>query len=139
MNIKQKIRNLVLGGLLIFGLALAVAPITTFAATCGTDSNGQPIQTSIIGCDTGGKTGVKGTGLWQVLIIVINILTAGVGVLALAGIVYGAILYTSAGGKTEQVKKAMGIFTNVVIGVVAFAGMWALLNFLIPGGAFTNL
>jgi len=48
--------------------------------------------------------------------------------------VYGSILYTSAGGNPEQVKKARTIFTNVVIGVVAFAGMWALLNFIIPGG-----
>jgi hypothetical protein len=63
-------------------------------------------------------------------------LTAGVGVLALAGIVYGAVLYTSAGGSPEQIKKARTIFVNVVVGVVAFAAMWGLLNFLIPGGVF---
>jgi hypothetical protein len=63
-------------------------------------------------------------------------MAAGVGVLALAGIVYGSVLYTSAGGNQEQVKKAMGIFTNVVIGIVAYAGMWTLLNFLVPGGVF---
>ena len=74
-----------------------------------------------------------------ILIIVINILVAGVGVVALAGILYGAILYTTAGGSSEQVKKAMGIFQNVVIGVVAFAGMWVLLNFLVPGGVFNGL
>ena len=66
----------------------------------------------------------------------INILTAGVGVLALAGIVYGAILYTSAGGKPEQIKKATTVFTNVVIGIICFAAMWAFLNFIIPGGVF---
>ena len=63
-------------------------------------------------------------------------MTAGVGVLALAGIVYGAVLYTSAGGSPEQIKKARTIFTNVVIGVLAFAGMYTLLQFIVPGGVF---
>jgi hypothetical protein len=70
------------------------------------------------------------------LILVINILTAGVGIAAIGGIVYGAVLYTTAGGSQEQVKKAISIITNVVIGIVAYALMWALLNFLIPGGVF---
>ncbi len=139
MNIKQTIRNLVLGGLLIFGIALAAAPIAVQAASCGVDGNGKAIKTSLLNCNATGEEGVKGTGLWAILLIAVNILTAGVGVLALAGIVYGAILYTSAGGNAEQVKKAMGVFTNVVIGVVAFGAMFALLNFLVPGGVFNSL
>ena len=66
-----------------------------------------------------------------------DVLTAGVGVAALGGIVYGAFLYTSAGGNPDKVKRAREIFVNVVIGVIAFAAMYALLNFLIPGGVFS--
>ena len=76
------------------------------------------------------------TGLWGVLLLAINILTAGIGITAIGGVVYGSILYTSAGGSQEQVKKAMGIITNVVIGVIAYALMYSALNFLIPGGLF---
>ncbi|MDB5179834.1 MAG: hypothetical protein JWN12_466 [Candidatus Saccharibacteria bacterium] len=79
---------------------------------------------------------VTDTGVWGILLLAINILTAGVGIAAIGGIVYGAILYTSAGGSPEQVKKAMGIITNVVIGVIAYALMFSGLNFLIPGGLF---
>ncbi|HEY8992708.1 MAG TPA: hypothetical protein VIM37_02550 [Candidatus Microsaccharimonas sp.] len=79
---------------------------------------------------------ITNTGIWGVLLFAINILTAGVGVAAVGGIVYGAVLYTSAGGSPEQVKKAMGIITNVVIGVVAYALMYSALNFIIPGGLF---
>lgn len=79
---------------------------------------------------------VTDTGIWGILMIAINILTAGVGILAVGGIVYGSVLYTSAGGNAEQVKKAMTIFTNVVIGIVAYAAMYAFLNFIIPGGIF---
>jgi hypothetical protein len=76
------------------------------------------------------------SGVWGVLLLAINILTAGVGVAAVGGIVYGSLLYTSAGGSPEQVKKAVGIITNVVIGVIAYALMFSGLNFLIPGGLF---
>lgn len=104
---------------------------STGTKTCG------GVETSIIEC--GGKKNAKkieNTGLWNLLLVIINIMTAGVGVLALAGIIYGAVLYTSAGGNPEQVKKARGIFLNVAIGVIAFGAMYALLNFLVPGGVF---
>ena len=79
---------------------------------------------------------VEDTGLWGVLLMAINLLTAGVGILAVAGIVYASIMYASAGGNADQTKKAMGIIANVVVGVLAFALMFTVLNFLIPGGLF---
>lgn len=92
------------------------------------------VDTSIIKCKTGAGDGIEGTGIWSLLLMAINILTAGVGVAALGGVVYGAVLYSSAGGNPEQVKKAKGMFMNVAIGVISFAAMYFLLNFLIPGG-----
>ena len=137
MSIKQTIRNVTAGFFLLFGFALLIAPITVSAAP--DTNNGCEANTAIIKCSdvvTDGTGNERNTGLWSVLILVINLLTAGVGTLALGGIVYGAILYTTAGGSQEQVKKATTIFTNVVIGIIAFAAMWALLNFLVPGGVF---
>lgn len=140
MSIKQTIRNVMAGFVLLFGLSFFLTQTPVLAASCTPTAKTQccgGVQTSIISCkqDNTGND-YTNTGLWGILLIAVNILTAGVGVVALAGIVYGAILYTSAGGNQEQVKKAITIFTNVVIGVIAFAGMWALLNFLIPGGVF---
>ncbi|MNH58411.1 hypothetical protein D3C85_1146540 [compost metagenome] len=80
---------------------------------------------------------IDSNGVWGILKLAINIMTAGVGILAVGGIVYGSILYTSAGGSSEQTKKAMGIITNVVIGLIAYALMYAITNFLIPGGLFS--
>lgn len=82
------------------------------------------------------KQDVQDSGIWGLLLMVINIMTAGVGILAIAGVVWGSIQYTSAGGSAEQIKKAKDTITNVVIGIVAYALMYALLNFLIPGGLF---
>ena len=124
------------GLFLLLGVMAILTP--SIASAAEAKNNGCETDTAIIKCDNVDvtKDGVENTGLWSVLMLVINILTGGVAVIALGGIVYGSILYTSAGGSQEQVKKAMGIFSNVVIGIIAFAGMWALLNFLIPGGAF---
>jgi hypothetical protein len=124
------------------GLMTFALPATTASAECDSTKTAccGGVSTAIINCDQDGKNtengNVQNTGLWGVLIFGINIMTAGVGVLALAGLVYGAVLYTSAGGNAEQVKKARTVFTNVVIGVIAFGAMFTLLNFLVPGGVF---
>lgn len=88
------------------------------------------------GSGDGSDGNIENSGLWQILTGILNIMIAGVGVLAVAGIVYGSILYASAADNQEQVKNAMGIFRNVAIGLVTFAMMYSLLQFLIPGGVF---
>jgi hypothetical protein len=148
MKIKQTIKTLLCAILISVGVVSYVGP-SVLAASCG------GAQTSIISCaqapcannGTVGDNGkcpdgtkpsgkVENNGVFGILLLAINILTAGVGVAAIGGIVYGSILYTSAGGSPEQVKKAVGIITNVVIGVIAYALMFSLLNFIIPGGLF---
>ncbi|MNR13884.1 hypothetical protein D3C85_1303190 [compost metagenome] len=95
------------------------------------------MTTSIISCEEkGGDKDINNSGVFGILKLVINIMTTGVGILAVGGIVYGSILYTSAGGSSEQTKKAIGVITNVVIGLLAYALMYAITNFLIPGGLF---
>lgn len=154
MNIKQTMRNLVLGGLLLVPLvAIATVPVTVSAdpdtsaelrgktetPTNNSSTGCRGVETAIIKCEESTSTDpIEQTGVWAILLIAVNIMTAGVGVLALAGFIYGAILYTSAGGSSEQVKKARTVFTNVVIGVIAFGGMYALLNFIVPGGVFAR-
>ena len=131
MNIKQTIRTFSVGALVLMAtIAIAFTTPVSAEAECG------GVDTALINCSQTGGGGVENSGLWGILLIVINVMTAGVGVLALAGIVYGAVLYTSAGGSPEQIKKARTIFTNVVIGVLAFAGMYTLLQFIVPGGVF---
>lgn len=77
---------------------------------------------------------VTKTGIWALLIIAINIITFGIGLAAVAGIVWGAIMYTTASGKPEQVKKANMIIANTVLGLIVYAAMYAFMNFIIPGG-----
>lgn len=128
MKIIQKIIAL---SLVIASSLILLAPISVGAITCDEINE----KTSIIDLDCGSKSGED--AIWSLLEMAIGILTAGVGVLALAGIVYGAVLYSSSGGNPEQTKKAMGIIKEVIIGIVAYAIMYTLLNWLIPGGVFS--
>lgn len=128
MNIKQTVKLFLLGAVMSLG-AVSIAHAPAYAQqSCG------GVDTAIISCTEGNEGTVENTGIWFVLKFAIQIMTGLVAVAALGGLVYGAMLYTSAGPNVEQVKKARGIFTNVVIGIIAYALMFALLNFLIPGG-----
>lgn len=131
MKLKQTLLSLGLGLSFAFVASFAVSSPTPVHAACG------GVDTSIINCDaTGDETKTEETAIWQLLLIVINIMTAGVGILAVGGLVYAAILYTSAHGSADQVKKARTMITNVVVGLILYAAMYSLLNFLVPGGVF---
>ena len=52
--------------------------------------------------------------------------------------IYAGILYAAASGNSSQVAKAKELIANTVIGLVLFAGMALLLNYLIPGGLFSG-
>ena len=79
---------------------------------------------------------VERNAIWGLLVLAINIMTAGIGIAAVGGILYGSILYTSSEGSAETTKKARKIISNVVIGLLMYALMYAFLNYMIPGGMF---
>ncbi|MCA9338867.1 hypothetical protein KC939_00805 [Candidatus Saccharibacteria bacterium] len=90
------------------------------------------------GCDgADSESGGNDNPIFQVLFFIVNIVALGVGMVAVGGVIYGAILYTSAGDNGEQTKKGIHIIVNAVLGVTLFAFMYAILNFLVPGGLFT--
>ncbi|HZJ34634.1 MAG TPA: hypothetical protein VFD55_01300 [Candidatus Angelobacter sp.] len=127
----MKIKQTILVFALLLGIGSFLFVPTASAEICnpGTDYE---YETSVIPCSTDGRSGIDG-----LLKLVINILTAGIGIAAVGGIVYGSILYASAADSSEQVKKAISIIFNVVVGLLAYALMYAFLNFIIPGGLFT--
>lgn len=110
---------------LLIGSSMHVAGATE---SCG------GADTAIINCEEGTET----NGVFSLLLMAINILTAGIGIAAVGGLIYGAILYTSAGDSSEQISQAKKTITNVVVGLVLFVGMYGLLQYIIPGGIFNR-
>ncbi len=99
---------------------------TTWAAQCGAT------KTSIdFGCKAEGVDTVT-----SVLLYVINFLAVGVGIAVVGGIVWGGLVYAQSDGDSGKVKEAIDIIRNAIIGLVLFIFMYAIVNFLVPGGLF---
>ncbi|MCB9820282.1 hypothetical protein H6796_03225 [Candidatus Nomurabacteria bacterium] len=119
-----------------FGLAAlavvysATAPQSVSAARCG------GVETSIVSCPQDNSGGVETNGIWGILLIAVRIMVGAIAIVAVGGIIYGSILYTTAGDNGQQVEKAIKTILNVVVGIALFAGMWAISEWLIPGGIF---
>lgn len=75
-----------------------------------------------------------GNGVMELLKWVLRILTGGVGIAAVGAFIFAGVLYSSASGDTAQVSKAKTMITNTVIGIIAYALIFLVLNWLIPGG-----
>ena len=112
------IATVIAGSVFIPRIALA-------AARCG------DAETSVIYCEGNGSTAII-----NIIKQVIKILTAGIGVAAVGAVIYGAFLYTTSEGSPDKIKKAREVWTNTVIGIIMFAFMVAITNFIIPGGVF---
>ncbi len=63
-------------------------------------------------------------------------LAGGVGIAVVGGIVFGAYLYMTARGNAAQTQKGQTVILNSVIGLLMFIFMYAILQFIIPGGIF---
>ena len=144
MNIKQTLKKYIIVIAIAAGILVLTTPLSVSAdctnGTTGTTpcNNGCGVDTAIISCKNVDVTkgGTTNNGVWSLLLTGLNILTGGVGIAAVGGIVYGSILYTSAGGNADQTKKAIEFIRNVIIGLIAYGLMFAFLNFIIPGGLF---
>ena len=97
--------------------------------SCGTDTFFS------FGCDRN-KTAFGISPINQVMMSILNWLAIGVSIVVLGGIIYGAIQYTTSGGDPARAKRAINIIRNAIIALVMYFAMWAVLNWLVPGGLF---
>lgn len=119
MKIKQsKIALSLMTVMLMLG-AIVTTPVM---ADCG------GAKTSVLNCEEGQN------GIYWVLNLVLEIMSFGVVVLAVVGLVVAGIQYITAKDSADQVKKAKDRIFQIVVGLVIYALMWSLLEWLIPGG-----
>ncbi len=63
-------------------------------------------------------------------------LAGGVGLAVVGGIVAGSYLYITARANASQTQQGQTMIINAVIGLLLFIFMYAILQFIIPGGIF---
>ena len=85
-------------------------------------------------CNSAKEGELRDSGTFKILTLLLRIMTAGVGIIAVGALGYAGFLYATAGGSAEQTKKSKDMIRNTIIGIVAYGLMFILLNFLIPGG-----
>ena len=132
---------------MIFSLSLVAMPV--FADDNNANSVGNStevndqgnvncVSTSILG-DGGGQfcDDTNGGGVIKILQDVVNIMTVGIGVLGVIGITVVGIQYLTAGGSEEKTRTAKRRMLEIVIGLVAYAIVYAFLIWLLPN--FNNL
>jgi hypothetical protein len=113
----------------IFSIVLLMSD-KVFAAECiGPD--GKTVSTFF----DWGCTG-SGEQITPLLITILNWASIGVALAVVGGIIYGGIQYSSSGGDQGRTQAAIKQIRNAVLALVLYFGMWALLNWLVPGGLF---
>ncbi len=93
------------------------------------------VETNFFGCVEDDN---DGCGVWMVINLGLTILTYGVGIAAVIGLVITAIMYITAHDNTGQLAKAKTRILEIVIGLAIYAAMWSIASWLIPGGAFNG-
>lgn len=125
------------GGRVSVVAALAVAIACILIAPTPTFADGpKPCDDSMFAIL--GGLGLCEKGLPGLLEFILGTLTFAVGVPAAGGLVWAGILYASADGNAEQVKKAKDMIRNVVVGLVVFAVMALALQWLFPKPVFCD-
>jgi len=82
-------------------------------------------------CD---KDDAEGKALFDLLGLALGILTAGVGILAVIGLVVSSIQYIMSQGDAAKLTKVKSRIFNIVLGILAYGALWAVLNWLMVGG-----
>lgn len=89
-------------------------------------------------CASSEEGDLEDSGTWRLLLWILGIVTAGIGVTAVAMIGYFGFLYATAGDNSKQTEEAKGNIRNTIVGLVLYGLMYLGLQFLIPGGVFTT-
>lgn len=126
MKIKQIVNRSILSVLLAVTILVPAVPVA--ALDCAI------LPESI--CGAAEQKDLEQSGTWKLVLLVMEIMSVGVGVVAVGSIAYAGFLYTTAKDSRDQTQKAKDMILNTVIGIVAFALMYVILQFLIPGGVF---
>lgn len=108
---------------------ISAVPGNGYSSTGGVKTEPEQLETAVLDCE--GEDGI-----FCVLNTALTVLTWGVGIAATVGIVLTGIQYTTSRDNAEQLTKAKRRLIAIIIGLLIYAMMWGILNWLLPGGLF---
>ena len=96
----------------------------------GGEGNNEVTVSFAIGCRG------EGNPIVDMTFAIIRFLSVGVGIIAVGSIILGGIQYTTSSGSPEKTAKAMSRISNTVIALLIYFLIFAILNWVVPGGVF---
>ena len=134
----------ILGAILVFVALVASSVMVSYEATnmCARPAFAKDgdVQASILGDCAKAANDKKwngqddeAAGIKCLLNLVLTILTYGIGILGVIGIMISGIQYITSSGDPAKMTKAKNRILQIVIGLIIYAVMWAALRFLVPG------
>jgi hypothetical protein len=117
-----------------YDVTSAAAGITEeeFCRQKALESNGTP-QYVRNDCQDPDQT-EENCGIIRYIVLIINLLSALVGIVVTASIIFGGIQYSMAGADPQKVTAAKKRIGNSLIALVFFIFTYSFLNYLVPGG-----
>lgn len=143
MNMTQlHLKTRVAAGITVLAVVFSFAAAApAFAQSCpaGQQQVALPITQGGSHCVpiNGQSSNIQNNPIFVYLKEFLYFLAGGVGLAVVGGIVTGAYLYITARANASQTEKGKDIIINSVIGLLLFIFMYAILQFLIPGGVFS--
>ena len=122
--------------LIILGIALSITILNLMVCpTFAADSASDVVETTFFGnIDDDGS----GCGIYTVINLIVDIMSIGIGILGVIGIMITGIQYLTAGGNETQTQKAKRRFGEIVIGLIAFVALYTATQWLLPGAKLNN-
>lgn len=113
-------------------VALVVVTVSTgdaYASKCG------GTDTILISCDENSDGREQ---VCHVMNLIVEIMSIGIGILAVIGIIITGIQYLTAGSNEEKARKSKRRMYELVIGLVLYAALATVIVWLNPGGLFCS-
>jgi hypothetical protein len=82
------------------------------------------------------KKCVQNNAITKDLQLIVNVLSAGVGIIIIGMIILGGTQYSMAGDNAQAITAAKQRITNALIALAAYLFLFAFLQWLVPGGLF---
>jgi hypothetical protein len=107
----------------------------------GGDSQSQGLQNNP-NCQDSSENGIhtclQTNPIVKELNVIVNFLSAGVGLVVIGSIIIGSIQYIMAGDSADAVSKAKQRITSALMAFVLFLLIFSFLQWIIPGGLFSK-
>lgn len=124
---QKKLKRFVASVMVTLGMLMPVMPMVGVPVMATGVVEVTAVQTNLFN-----DVPEDGSGIMQLLNLVVKVLLYGIGAAAVIGVVWAGILYLTARDNEAQVAKAKTRLLEVSIGLIAWAMLFTILQWLIP-------